>query len=154
MKFSFCESVHAGSTSPWHIRKLTDVGRKLGGGIDTASLCGRVDKGWDLEVEITEHHLTHTCAACAEAYRDNRDVNPVAIFEEQVYDSIARYGRNKLASIVKRVSGPGVGAAYLEALRIKHGTMPSRAVDKVLQHMRKAGRIEYVNAREGWRVKS
>jgi len=78
--YAFCESVHAGPTSPWHIRQLTQVGLKLGGGIDSASLCGhlmpqgvRVGErlgggGWDLSVVITEHHLSHACQRCAAAY--------------------------------------------------------------------------------------
>ena len=73
MMFSFCEGVWATSGSPWHIRKLTDQGQKLGGGIDTPSLCGRVGppktNGWDLEVELTEHHLEHnSCKICKEIY--------------------------------------------------------------------------------------
>lgn len=67
--YSFCERVWAGPRSPWHIRPLTSIGRKLGGGIDTTSLCGRVDKGWDLDVEVTPHHLDHACKACVEVYR-------------------------------------------------------------------------------------
>lgn len=63
---SFCEGVMAGSQSPWHLRRLTKHGRKLGGGIDTPSLCGRVKPpyGWDLKVEITPHHLWHACKSC------------------------------------------------------------------------------------------
>lgn len=68
--YSFCESIHATSTSPWHIRELTEVGRKLGGGIDTASLCGLIVRGWDLEVEITQHHFDRCCVKCAEAYEE------------------------------------------------------------------------------------
>jgi hypothetical protein len=68
MSFSFCESVHANARSPWHIRKLTSAGKKLGGGIDTKSLCGNVDKGWDLIVEISEHHLSHACKECVQQY--------------------------------------------------------------------------------------
>jgi hypothetical protein len=34
-EYAFCESALASSLSPWHIRKLSGVGRKLGGGIDT-----------------------------------------------------------------------------------------------------------------------
>ena len=67
--YSLCESVHASGESPWHIRRLTDVGRKLGGGIDTGSLCGLVKQGWDLKVEIDEHHLSHACPKCVEIYR-------------------------------------------------------------------------------------
>lgn len=67
--YSFCESLWASSKSRWHIRKLTSVGRKTGGGVDTASLCTHVQpgKGWDLEVPITEQHLTHCCEACRTA---------------------------------------------------------------------------------------
>ena len=68
--FTFCESVHAGPQSPWHIRKTTDVGRKFGGGIDTLSLCGRVERGWDLEARINEGHLRHCCKTCVEKYRE------------------------------------------------------------------------------------
>lgn len=69
--FTFCESVTASSASPWHIRKTTDIGPKFGGGIDTPSLCERVraGHGWDLEVRITEHHLSHACPKCVEEYR-------------------------------------------------------------------------------------
>lgn len=73
--YSYCESVHATSTSPWHIRKLTEVGRKLSGGIDTPSLCGRVGKGWgwDLEVELNEFHLENvSCPKCVELYKQER----------------------------------------------------------------------------------
>lgn len=74
--FSFCESVYAGPRSPWHIRKLTEVGRKLGGGIDTPSLCERVKQGWDLEVEINEFHLErNTCQDCLKEYRGRIDMD-------------------------------------------------------------------------------
>lgn len=59
-KLSFCESVTASSRSPWHLRELTDVGQKFGGGIDTASFCEIVRPskdgglgGWDVDVAIT-----------------------------------------------------------------------------------------------------
>jgi hypothetical protein len=70
MPYSFCESVTANVTSPWHIRKLTAAGKKLGGGIDTESLCGLVKRGWDLGVEITEHHLGHACKECVKLYKE------------------------------------------------------------------------------------
>jgi hypothetical protein len=72
MSYSFCESAWAGPMSRWHIRPLTSVGRKLGGGADTASLCGR-RMAWDLEVVITTHHLGHACRDCAELYRTATD---------------------------------------------------------------------------------
>jgi len=84
-KYSFCEGVHAGPQSPWHIRPLTKTGQKFGGGIDTLTLCGRIapfgkpatdghlgSGGWDLEVEIDDHHLDHTCKECARIYRKYR----------------------------------------------------------------------------------
>jgi hypothetical protein len=50
------------------------AGPKFGGGVDTASFCGRVDPkkggGWDLEVRITLHHLTHACRKCVPKYRE------------------------------------------------------------------------------------
>jgi hypothetical protein len=71
-KYSFCEPVWAGSLAPWCVRPLTDKGRKLGGGVDTASLCslcGRVDPakggGWDLSAECTislDHR--YMCVRC------------------------------------------------------------------------------------------
>ena len=69
--YSFCESIHAGSNSRWHIRPLLYGVRRLGGGIETEGLCGRPEKGkgWDLDVEITDHHLTHCCPKCAEIFR-------------------------------------------------------------------------------------
>ena len=65
--FSFCEQAAATGGSPWHIRKLSSAGRKLGGGADTRSLCGR-EVCWDLEVRITAHHLMHCCPQCASEF--------------------------------------------------------------------------------------
>ena len=63
--FSFCESVHATARSCWHVRRLTDSGAKYGGGIDSASLCGRIEDGWDLQVEINQFHINNvTCLSC------------------------------------------------------------------------------------------
>ena len=69
-KYSFCENVHAGPCGKWHIRKLSDKGRKLGGGADTLSLCEKqVD--WDLNVELTEYHLAiNTCPKCLEKFEE------------------------------------------------------------------------------------
>jgi len=54
-RYSFCEPVWVASAAPWCVRPLTEQGRKLGGGVDTASLCGRVDPakggGWDISAE-------------------------------------------------------------------------------------------------------
>lgn len=68
MAYAFCESIHAGSLSLWHIRKLTEAGPKFGGGIDTPSLCGHVTKGWDLKVEINLAHLKSCCPECSRLY--------------------------------------------------------------------------------------
>ncbi len=65
--FSFCERVTAGPTSPWHIRSLTELGLKLGGGADTDGLCG-AKVSWDLSVKIEDHHLAHCCKKCVEEY--------------------------------------------------------------------------------------
>ena len=67
-KYSFCENVHSGPFSRWHIRRLTDEGRKLGGGADTLSLCGK-KVHWDLGVELKKHHLDHnTCPKCLKKF--------------------------------------------------------------------------------------
>lgn len=67
-QFAFCETVTASSQSKWHIRKLGEAGLKLGGGVDTKALCGR-EVAWDLNVELTEHHLEHnTCKRCRALY--------------------------------------------------------------------------------------
>lgn len=52
---SFCEPVWAGPRAPWCIRAREEGELpKLGGGVKTASLCGRVQpgKGWDLDVDF------------------------------------------------------------------------------------------------------
>jgi hypothetical protein len=72
--FSFCESIHADSNTKWHIRQLSDKGKKFGGGIDTSSLCGCVTPsvgGWDLEASLSAHHISNnTCDRCAEKYKN------------------------------------------------------------------------------------
>jgi hypothetical protein len=60
-QYSFCEEASGGL---WHIRQLTDVGRKLGGEADTAALCGR-RVSWDLSVEIETRYFKHACPQCA-----------------------------------------------------------------------------------------
>lgn len=75
--YSFCESVFAASLSKWHIRKLTSVGRKPGGGIDSPSLCGHVKTGlgWDLEVGLTDFHLRENCCIeCTVLYKKETKV--------------------------------------------------------------------------------
>lgn len=49
--FAYCETVTASPFSPHHIRQLTEVGLKLGGGADTPALCGRaLNGGWDTQL--------------------------------------------------------------------------------------------------------
>lgn len=77
-KYSFCESVTATGSSPWHLRLLDETGPHYTGGITTESLCGLIQPrgverglgGWDLKVKITEHHLGHTCRRCVAKYRE------------------------------------------------------------------------------------
>lgn len=78
--YAFCESITAGSQSRWHIRPLTKAGRKTGGGIDTAGLCGRpqVRLGWDIATwDVTEESLAKlgadgVCPACAAAWKEQQ----------------------------------------------------------------------------------
>jgi hypothetical protein len=70
---TFCESVHATGNSPWHLR-LREGEKKLTGGVDTDSLCGRVKAphGWDLKVEPRQIGIEHdfVCSRCREKYRE------------------------------------------------------------------------------------
>jgi hypothetical protein len=69
-KYSYCESTGATAIGKWHIRKLTKKGRKLGGGIDTSSLCKHVIEswGWDINTPITHYLMQHICKECYEIY--------------------------------------------------------------------------------------
>jgi len=64
IRYSFCETISAQALAPWHIRELTALGMKLGGGADTDALCG-VPVAWDLKVPISAHHLSHCCRKCS-----------------------------------------------------------------------------------------
>lgn len=70
IRYSFCESVHASGSSPWHIRELVKD-QKFGGGIDSVSLCGRVKDGWDLRVQIAPEYFARGCVCkdCAAEYK-------------------------------------------------------------------------------------
>ena len=79
-EYAFCESAVAGVNARWHIRKVTTK-LFLTGGVDTESLCGSVKSigpergaigGWDMNIEITDRHLDHSCVECAAAYRKLR----------------------------------------------------------------------------------
>ena len=65
--YSFCERATATSTSPWHIRRLTDAGRKLGGGADTPALCG-CEVAWDLSTEVPTGSFDYVCRQCAKRF--------------------------------------------------------------------------------------
>lgn len=51
---SYCEPVVGNASNTWHLRRLSADGRKLGGGVDSPSLCGRVEegRGWDIDVPV------------------------------------------------------------------------------------------------------
>ena len=70
MNYSFCEAVTATSFSKWHIRRLSRVGQKFGGGADTPALCGR-KVSWDLKAEVNPEMVDDwTCFTCREIYKD------------------------------------------------------------------------------------
>ena len=73
MRHAFCESVWAGPRSRWHIRRVGAEGLQPGGGAPGPPLCGLMGEqwsGWDIEVEITRHHLDKSaCQTCAQLYR-------------------------------------------------------------------------------------
>ena len=68
---AFCENVAAGSASPWHIRILTEEGKKLGGGADTPAMCGHVVH-WDRQYPVSRGSVflldKDVCSKCATAY--------------------------------------------------------------------------------------
>jgi len=73
MEYSFCETSVAMPGGVWHIRPLTDRGRRLGGGADTMSLCNKI-VSWDIDVPITEWHLQKNgCTECRNKYRAARE---------------------------------------------------------------------------------
>jgi hypothetical protein len=71
---SYCEAWTATSVSLWHIRRLTSVGKKLSGGADTKSLCGR-EMSWDRAPVVTKNPpLDSICPKCQEAWERERRV--------------------------------------------------------------------------------
>lgn len=92
MNYSFMEFVFASSISRWHIRKLTDKGKKFGGGIDTAPLCGqkhddgKLINGWDVRADINDRrHDDHTCLGCLEKYNELIDEEVRAEVEQDLH---------------------------------------------------------------------
>jgi hypothetical protein len=65
VKYSYCETITASATTPWHIRQLTKKGQMFGGGADTLALCG-CKVAWDLV--STCANLSHVCRRCAELF--------------------------------------------------------------------------------------
>jgi hypothetical protein len=63
---SWCEPVWVGGATCWCLRPLTDKGQKLGGSVDTNSLCGRVQApyGWDVAVPVTLDRVQHPRICC------------------------------------------------------------------------------------------
>ena len=65
-EYSFCESFAA---IVRHIRPLTSIGRKLGGGVDTQALCGK-SVAWDLSTPVScNGDEPHICVPCSENFR-------------------------------------------------------------------------------------
>jgi hypothetical protein len=55
-KYAYCEPAHVTGPAPWCIRPLTEDGPRPSGGVDTASLCGRVTpkmNGWDISGPVS-----------------------------------------------------------------------------------------------------
>lgn len=73
VEYSFCEPVNAVVGNLWHIRRLTEIGRKFGGGADTLSLCGRT-VAWDMNVPFdTDRYRLVLCRKCLAAFKEITD---------------------------------------------------------------------------------
>jgi hypothetical protein len=66
-QYAYCETVTATAISKWHIRKLTEVGKKLSGGADTPALCGR-KVCWDRALDIIDSDKDFVCEKCFKEY--------------------------------------------------------------------------------------
>lgn len=75
IQFSFCETATATSSSPWHIRQLTEKGPKFGGGADSPALCGR-QVAWDIDVPVAWQEMDHCCHKCVESLRTLKEYKP------------------------------------------------------------------------------
>lgn len=64
-EYSYMEFEWATGTT-WHIRKLSDKGKFMGGGADTPSLCGTKHRGWDVNHAPPEvaHKPDFVCLGC------------------------------------------------------------------------------------------
>ena len=73
---AFCENVAAGSTSPWHIRTLTEEGKKTSGGADTPAMCGHVVH-WDRQYPVSRATVflldkgQQVCQKCSTLYMED-----------------------------------------------------------------------------------
>ena len=66
-EYSYCETIAA---YVWHIRRLSDRGRFLGGGVDTLALC-KARVAWDLKAPINDNlRGDGMCRECAEKYEE------------------------------------------------------------------------------------
>ena len=65
-EYVFCETNFA---YKWHIRKLTEIGPKYGGGADSNALCG-LNISWDLKSKIPDKKYLeyNICNSCYAAY--------------------------------------------------------------------------------------
>jgi hypothetical protein len=69
-EYSYCETATAAATTPWHIRELTEAGKKLGGGADTPALCGR-KVSWDLNTVVRDLNYEFVCKECRKRLLDS-----------------------------------------------------------------------------------
>jgi|ERR1019366_6396901 hypothetical protein len=77
MEYSFCETLVA---YVWHIRPLTDQGRKNGGGADTLTLCG-LKPLWDINTPINlDLPLDGICSKCSQIYMGGTLMLKVILF--------------------------------------------------------------------------
>jgi hypothetical protein len=68
-KFSFVDNGIT-TTGRYHLRELTNQGYKLGGGIDTPTLCGIENRSYfDSSLPITATSLKSACPDCVVLYR-------------------------------------------------------------------------------------
>lgn len=74
-EFSFCTvtSLQLGMShrNTWHIRRLSSKGKLIGAKMDTSSLCGKLDNGFDIATSIKpeEFESSHlVCKTCGREY--------------------------------------------------------------------------------------
>jgi len=73
----FCEPAMAAGPGRWCLRFVGEKGEMYGGGIDTPSLCGRVDpklNGWDIDVPVTQDRLDNPDITCLRCLRELKEI--------------------------------------------------------------------------------